>query len=123
MQAAKNGYGFNISTMAHAACPGEEGRKNIAESNRKRAGTPWIPKDRDAWRAKISASRSGKIYGKRSEEVGRKIAAALTGTPHSDDRKANISKSIMAMPQEARSLRALKAWETKRAKKEVASGK
>jgi group I intron endonuclease len=50
-------------------------------------------------------------------------SASLTGIPHSNDRKANISKSIMAMSQEARSLRAFKAWKTKRAKMEVASGK
>jgi group I intron endonuclease len=119
IQAANREFGFNLSPMAHAACPGEEGRLNIAESNRRRTGTPWVPKDKDGWREKISAARSGKKYGKRDPRIGKKIAAALTGVSHSDERKKNISKSIMALSPEARSARAFKAWETKRAKKEV----
>src|SRR5690349_12538892 len=44
---------------------------SVSESNRRRTGMPWIPRNRDAWRAKISASRTGKKYGPRSPEVGR----------------------------------------------------
>lgn len=119
VQASNRAFGFNLSSMAHAGCPGEEGRLNIAESNRCRTGTQWIPKNRDEWRAKISAARSGKKYGPRNPEVGQKIAASLIGKPHSENRKKNISNSIMALSPEARSARAFKAWETKRAKKEV----
>lgn len=119
VQASTEGFGFNISPMAHAPCPGEEGRKRIGESNKRRIGMPWIPSDKEAWRAKISAARTGKTYGKRDVAVGRKIAAALMGQPHSEERKSNISKSIMALSPEARSARAYKAWITKRAKKEV----
>lgn len=90
-QAANKEFGFNLSPMAHAACPGEEGRRSIAESNRRRIGKPWRPSDPEAWKAKISASRTGKKYGPRDLSIGQKIAASLKGQPLSEERKAKIS--------------------------------
>jgi len=118
-QASNHDFGFNLSGLAHAAQPGKEGRERIGASNRRRTGKPWKAADPFTWKKNISASRSGKKYGPRNAEVGRKIAASLTGKPHSENRKKNISNSIMALSPEARSARAFKAWETKRAKKEV----
>lgn len=160
LQSASKEFGFNLSKKAFPTVQSDEGIKAIIESNKrrtgktniildkdawrakisasrkgkplsekqraaliarsiKRTGIPWVAKNPDAWRANISASRTGKKYGKRNPEIGKKISASLTGIHHSESRKSNISKAIMALSKEARSLRALKAWDTKRAKKEV----
>lgn len=118
-QASNHCFGFNMSGLAHAPQPSSEGRARIGESNKRRIGKPWNAVDPDSWKKNISHSRTGKKYGQREPEVGRKISASLTGKKHSESRKKNISNSIMALSPEARSERAHKAWETRRAKMEV----
>ena len=63
----------------------------VSESNRRRTGTPWTPRDRDAWIAKLSATKTGQKWGPRDPSVGKKIAASLRGQPLSEERKAKIS--------------------------------
>ena len=119
IQSSNKQFGFNLSPMARSGFPSPLCKEKMISANKMRAGSTWKASDPESWKAKISASRTGKKYGPRNPEVGRKIAESLRGTPHSEERKKNISNSIMALSPEARSARAFKAWETKRAKKEV----
>ena len=90
-QASNPEFGFNLSRLAHAPQPSKDGRARIAESNKRRTGTPWKASDPKSWKDKISASRTGKKYGPRNPKVGRKISESLKGQKLTEERKAKIS--------------------------------
>ena len=118
-QASNKEFGFNMSPMARSGFVSPLCREKVVAAQKLRRGIPWKASDPEAWKARISAARTGKTYGPRNPEIGQRISTSLIGKPHSENRKKNISNSIMALSQEARSARAFKAWETKRAKMEV----
>ncbi len=94
-----------LNTSMRAACPSldkaiaqkignaNRGRKHpaVGASNKLRTGTPWQPRDREAWLANLSAAKTGQRFGPRDPSVGKKIAAALRGQPMSAERREKIS--------------------------------
>jgi len=91
LQAANKEFGFNLSPEATNGFASPLCRERMVAANKSRKGTTWKASDPEAWKSKISASRTGKIYGPRNPEVGKKIAASLKGKPLSEERKAKIS--------------------------------
>lgn len=93
-QASNKEFGFNVSVLAHTNCPDEEGRKIIAESNRRRKGKPILITEEEKSRraARLVYARSKKMPGARPSHVRAKISESLTGQKHSAER--NMQKSL-----------------------------
>lgn len=69
----------------------------VAESNKRRAGEKRRPRT-DEEKRQLSVARTGRQFGKRAAAVGRKISATLSGRPHTEARKANISRARKGKP-------------------------